>query len=116
MLSENGTAAALREVEHQMMMARPWDAAEPESLWVITGASLDGKYSFTDCLAITLPVCVTGSDSPLFVFVGAMADDTKPVVPAWITHAKPLLIVHRDDPGTAYWMEDQVWIEEARHG
>lgn len=27
----------LRHAEQQMLMARPWHAAEPESIWEITG-------------------------------------------------------------------------------
>lgn len=96
-------------------MARPWEHAEPESLWEITGTYPKNRGSFTDCLAITLPEYVTGSDKPLFVFIGDLADPTSPVDPAWITRAVPLLIVHRDDPDTAYWREDQVWLR-ARNG
>ncbi|GAA0897872.1 hypothetical protein [Pseudonocardia zijingensis] len=103
----------LKHVEQQMLMARPWEAAEPESLWEITGEYPGGKHSFTECLAITLPEHVTGSERPLFVFVGALATTNEPVDPAWITHARPLLLVHRDEPSTAYWVDDQHWITGA---
>lgn len=102
---------ALRDVQQQMLMSRPWEAAEPESLWEITGEYPGGEGSFTECLAITLPQHVTGSERPLFVFVGALAEMHKPVDPSWITHARPLLLVHRDDPTTPYWEEDREWFK-----
>lgn len=110
---------AIRHAEQQMLMSRPWDAAEPESLWEITGEYPGEKHTFIDCLAYVLPANVSGDDGPVFVFVGALAlTGSKPVIPAWITHARPLLIVHRDEPTTAYYQEDQEWIKmaEARRG
>lgn len=93
-----------------MTMSRPWESAEPESLWEITGAYPGVRGTFTACLAITLPQHVTGSQRPLFVFIGALAEN-EPVIPAWITHARPLLLVHRDKPGEPYWEEDREWME-----
>jgi hypothetical protein len=108
------TSDTLRHAEQQMLMARPWDAAEPESLWEITGEYPGEKHAFLDCLAYVLPADVTGDDGPVFVFVGALAlAGSKPVFPAWITHARPLLIVHRDEPYVAYYQEDQEWIDTA---
>lgn len=102
---------ALRQAEQQMLTARPWDAAEPESLWAITGQRPDGS-EFIDCLAITLPEYVTGMHRPVFMFCagGLLVTDRDPIDPAWITRATPLLIVHRDDPSLPYWEEDRVWI------
>jgi hypothetical protein len=94
----------LRHVEQQMLAARPWDAAEPQSLWSISGQYPGGRGTFTDCLAITLPGFVTGSDKPLFAFLPPLDGHADP---AWINRALPLLIVHRDDPTTAYWADDQ---------
>jgi hypothetical protein len=108
------TPAELRELEHRMVMARPWDVAEHDSLWEITGAYPGGKHSFTSCLAITLPSFVTGSDYPTFVFVGILADLNRPVDPKWITHAVPLLLVNRDNPTEPYWENDRVWITAGR--
>lgn len=98
--------ATLRQVQQQMLAHRPWDAAEPQSLWSITGTYPTGG-TFTDCLAMTLPAYVTGSDSPLFVMLPPLSSE---VDPAWITRAEPLLIVHRNEPGATYWAEDQEWI------
>lgn len=91
-------------------MARPWDTAEDDSLWSITGAYPGGKHTFTSCVATVISSYIHGSDEPLFVFVGALAQINEPIAPAWITRAEPLLLVHRDEPGTAYWQEDQVWL------
>lgn len=95
---------ALRQAEQQMLAARPWDAAEPQSLWSITGQYPGGRGTFTGCLAITLPEFVTGSDKPLFAFLPPLDGCADP---AWITAAEPLLIVHRDEPDRAYWADDQ---------
>jgi hypothetical protein len=106
--------ATLRQAEQQMLAARPWDAAEPESLWSITGRYPGGKGSFTRCVAITAPAYVTGSDKPLFLPVGPWGFGHAGIDPAWITHAEPLLIVHRDEPTRAYWDEDQDLLDGAR--
>lgn len=103
----------LRHAQQQMLMRRPWDVAEPESLWSITGEYPGKNHRFTDCLAMALPRYATGTERPLFMFVGALAIN-QPVNPAWITHAVPLLLVHRDDPSTAYWEQDQVWLRSDR--
>jgi hypothetical protein len=95
--------AALRQAEQQLLAVRPWDAAEQESLWSITGRYPTGG-TFTDCLALTLPGYVTGSDKPLFAMLPPLQDH---VDPAWITRATPLLIVHRDKPNVTYWEQDQ---------
>lgn len=105
---------ALQHAENEMVMRRPWEVADPESLWEITGSYPAGEGTFEGCLAITLPEYVTGTERPLFVFVGALADLNRPVDPAWITHAVPLLLVHRDEPNTPYWEDDRPWME-VRH-
>ena len=94
-------------------MARPWDAAEPESLWEITGAYPNSEDTFAQCLAITLPQHVTGTEKPLFVFVGALSLEGKPVDPSWITYARPLLLVHRDEPAEPYWEQDRIYLRGA---
>ena len=101
----------LKHAEQQMLAARPWEAAEAESLWSITGIYPNGKGTFTDCLAITLPEYVTGTDKPLFAFLPPMDGHADP---AWITRATPLLIVHADEPGRAYWEQDQTHLRVTR--
>lgn len=92
-------SAELRHIEQQMLMARPWDAAVPWSIWEITGYYPTGG-GFDECLAVALPEHVTGSSSqPLFKFIGPVPEE---VDPAWITHARPLMLVHRDDPTVEY--------------
>lgn len=99
--------SALRQIEQQILAARPWDAAEHESLWVITGQRPGNGGRFTDCLAMTAPYFMTGADYPLFFLIAPSLGDYQPIDPAWITTATPLLLVHRDNPATAYWAEDQ---------
>jgi hypothetical protein len=106
----------LRHAEQQMLAARPWDAAEPESLWSITGEYPYGKGRFRDCLAMTLPAYVTGSTRPVFMFCSGalLLTNREPIDPALITHAVPLLIVHRDQPARAYWDDDQDLLDGTR--
>lgn len=107
------TDTDLRHETAQMLMARPWEAAEPESIWEITGIYPRGG-GFTDCLAITLPKHVTGEDKPVFTFIGALGGLDDLISPAWITRARPLLLVLRDQPSTAYWVDDQAALDHAR--
>lgn len=93
------------------MSTRPWDEAKPGSLWEITGSYPSG-YAFTAQLAVTLPSYVTPSDGPLFMFVGILAENSA-VTPDWITAARPLLLVHRDNPTMPYREDDHVWMEAA---
>lgn len=102
----------LRDVERQMTMRRPWDVAEDWSQWAISGTYPTGG-EFTNCLAVVLPRYVHGTDQALFVFIGPMAGDP-PVDSSRITSAVPLLLVLRDEPGTAYWEDEQVWLDRIR--
>lgn len=92
--------------EAQMVMARPWDVAESESIWSISGEYPKGRGTFTSCLAIALPHYATGGNV-VFKMVGAL-DDL--ISPAWITSAKLLVLVHANDPSTAYYEADQEYI------
>lgn len=103
-------ATVIRDVERQMLMARPWDAAEEWSQWEITGTYGSSMGTFTECLAVVLPRHVHGTDRTLFAFVGPMASDP-PVDASRVTRAVPLLLVLRDRPGTTYWADEQVWLD-----
>ena len=106
------TGDPLKHAEQQMLMARPWDAAEPQSLWSITGRYPGERGTFTDCLAITLPEFVTGTTKPVFAMLPPLPSEPGDLIdPAWITRAQPLLIVNRDAPDTPYWEEDGVWLK-----
>jgi hypothetical protein len=100
----------LKHAEQQMLMARPWHAAEGNSIWEITGAYPGKKHNFTACLAMVAPFHVTGTERPLFFLISPAIGEVPPIDPDWITHARPLLLVHRDEPGTAYWADEQVWL------
>jgi len=108
-------AEVMRSVEQQMLMQRPWHAAESDSLWEITGVYPDGQGTFTACLALVLPAYVTDG-AVLFQLLGPVSLLSAPtfgvhVVRAdQITSARPLILVHRDEPGTAYYERDQVWL------
>lgn len=101
----------VREIEHRMVMARPWDRAEASSIWEITGAYPGpARHTFTRCLAMALEPEVHESSEALFVFIGSLSLINRPVFAAWITAAKPLLLVHRDDPVRPYYEHDRVWL------
>jgi hypothetical protein len=97
----------LLHAEAQMIMARPWDKAESESIWEINGVFPKKSGSFENCLAIALPHYATGGEV-LFKMIGALNDL---ISPSWITSAKLLVLVHADDPTTAYYADDQEYIE-----
>ena len=105
----------------QMAMARPWDHAEPDSLWEITGRKANGT-EFIRCLAMVVPPVITGSDDVVFVYIHpgltlATSDLPGQLIPAAnVTHARPLLLVHRGEPGTAYYEHDQDWLDNANGG
>lgn len=103
------TDETLRKAEQQMLAARPWEAAEDGSIWSISGDYPKGRGTFADCLAVVIPRFATGSDKPLFRFI-CLLDEY--VDPALITRATPLLLVHRDEPGTPYWEHDREWLRE----
>jgi hypothetical protein len=103
----------LLHVSQQMLMKRPWDAAEPESVWSITGIYPKGGGTFTDCIAFVLSPNVTGVDERLFAFVGELGLVDKPVLSSWITHARPLLLVHRDEPTEPHYEHDRAWMRSA---
>lgn len=105
------TGDPVREIEHRMAMARPWDRAEASSIWEITGAyPAPIKHTFARCLAMVLEPEVHESSEPLFVFIGSLSLINKPVFAAWITAAKPLLLVHRGNPSEPYHEHDRGWV------
>lgn len=92
-----------------MLMRRPWDAADEWSQWEITGTYPGKRGTFTECLAVVLPSYVHGTDQTLFLFVGPMADGG-PIDSVYVTRAVPLLLVLRDEPRTAYFADEQIWL------
>lgn len=96
----------LLHAEAQMLMSRPWDAAESESIWEISGLYPKKGGSFKTCLAIAMPHYATGGEV-LFKMIGAM-DDL--ISPAWITRARLLILVHANAPETAYYTADQEYL------
>ncbi|MGI4894309.1 MAG: hypothetical protein ACRYF3_04245 [Janthinobacterium lividum] len=96
-----------KAIEQQMLMQRPWDVAEPQSWWDVTGFYPTGLGRFTNCLAyvVTGHVDLGGHLHPVFALVGGLAGQY--VEAAWITHALPLMLVYRDEPHTAYYEDDQ---------
>lgn len=91
---------------HIELAARmPWLHAQPDSMWEVTGKSSSG--TFTDCLARVLPPSITGDENmPVFeVLIYAQLGYFVPA--SSITKARELLLVLADEPGTAYYVDDQ---------
>lgn len=80
----------------EMALARPWDTADDHSLWEVTGRSPDGQFFFARCLAMAVvdPVRVDGEPAAR-AFLLVPEGDLIP--PEFITSARPLLLVYRDD-------------------
>lgn len=107
------TTDDLREIEHRMAMARPWDHADDGSIWEITGRSPDGKFVFERSLAMALvEPCAATVDDPAraFGFIPGNSGAWNFIPPSLITAARPLLLVHRDDPTEPYEARDRVWL------
>lgn len=94
--------AGMGHLEAQLLMARPWDAAESESIWTISGEYPQGRGTFIDCLATALPHYATGGEV-LFKMIGAL-DDL--ISPAWITRGELLVLVYANDPSSPYYEQD----------
>lgn len=93
----------------------PWLTAEPGSIWEITGTYLGGVGTFTDCLAMVWPYDITDGHV-LFSFISpALSSVSKDVIgPDQISRARRLVLVHADDPRTAYYVDDQDLIDPTK--
>ncbi|MFC4373308.1 hypothetical protein ACFO5K_04265 [Nocardia halotolerans] len=89
------------------MTAQPWNSPEPGSIWEITGTYTDGG-TFTDCLAMVWPYDITEGHVLFSHIAPALASVTKDIIsPDMITRARRLVLVHADNPRTAYYLDDQ---------
>lgn len=93
----------------------PWIYAESGSIWAITGTFPDGKGTFTDCLAMVCPPQMTDGHR-VFMFAAPSIADGTPIPPDRISHARRLVLVHADDPRTAYFAVDQDLIDRVVEG
>lgn len=98
----------LREIEHRMATARPWDLAEDGSIWEITGQSPDGKHTFDQVLAMAVVEPHASGEEPDRAF--GFIPDGQFIPPSLIRSARPLLLVWRDDPTQPYEERDRVWL------
>lgn len=92
----------------------PWLTAEPGSIWEITGTYTGSRGTFTDCLAMVWPHDIT-EGHVLFSFISpALASVVKDVIPPnQISRARRLVLVHANEPRTAYYVDDQDLIDRA---
>lgn len=89
----------------QILMRKPWLAAEPQSIWDITGEYPYGG-TFTNCLAVVLPLHVTDGHL-LFEFLPPAAGLGSHIAAEWITHARRLILVDALDSAEAYYEDEQ---------
>lgn len=80
----------LLHAHQQMLMTRPWHAAEQGTFWQATGVYPKGGGTFTRCVIVALPAYVTGTDTPVFAFLPPLDGFA---VPEQITHAIRLRLV-----------------------
>lgn len=95
----------------------PWLLAEPESIWVITGIYTRSGGTFADCLAMVLPFEHTAG-ARFFVLIHPSLHESldspdRLIAPNQITRARRLILVEGDDPRTAYYEDDQDFIDRA---
>lgn len=94
----------------------PWLYAEPESIWEITGSYVNGQDTFTGCLAMVLPFDTTDGHR-LFALIHPNLQSTsytELIPPDRITHARRLVLVHADEPQTAYFEDEQDLVNHER--
>ncbi|WP_068059278.1 hypothetical protein [Nocardia xishanensis] len=94
----------------QTLMRKPWLAAEPQSIWDITG---DYPYggTFTNCLALVLPLHVTDGHL-LFELLPPAAGFSSHISPDWITSARRLILVDAQNPTEAYFADEQDFLDD----
>lgn len=91
----------MTQARQQMLMTRPWHAAEYGSIWEVTGVYPGGKGGFTCCLATVVWV---EDGEPLFRFIHHLGRDDQWSVagPDQISSARRLRLVWDDEPGREY--------------
>jgi hypothetical protein len=100
----------------ELAARQPWLYAEGESWWVVTGRVND-HHTFTDCIARVVPSCITGIDegeAPALFKVIVWTKELLLVDATKISRAKRLVFVMADDPGTAYYADEQAFLEATR--
>jgi hypothetical protein len=102
-------ADVLAETVARTLTAAPWLDPEDFSVWSASGTYPNGRGTFTSCLIVSVPRFATGG-GPLFRMFPPL-DDL--IDPSWITRAERLVLVHADDPTTAYYEDDQVFVDAA---
>lgn len=92
---------------------KPWLYAEGESWWVVTG-QVAPRHSVTECLAQVVPEFATGIERGVepALFQVHTWGDTATFLPAdQIAFARRLIFVHADELTTAYYADEQPFLE-----
>ncbi|WP_040793250.1 hypothetical protein [Nocardia paucivorans] len=95
----------------EIVARMPWLVAESGSIWAVTGTTATGR-TFAHEPAIVAPYDLAQGGKPLFVLVHPdmylYELGTPPLVAAdRISAAYRLVLVHADEPTTAYYLDDQ---------
>lgn len=98
-------------INFEIAARMPWIYAEPGSIWEITG-TYPGGGTFTQCLAMVCPLEMTDGHR-VFMLIAPSIADGMPIPPDRISHATRLILVHADQPRTAYFAVDQDLIDRA---
>jgi hypothetical protein len=97
----------------ELAARQPWLYAEGESWWVVTG-QVSNRHSVTDCIAQVVPSFVTGvddGDGPALFKVHAWGGEPLLVDATKITRAKRLVFVLADEPRSAFYDDEQAFLE-----
>lgn len=97
---------------------KPWLYAEGESWWIVTG-QVAARHNVTECIAQVVPEFVTGvaRDAAPALFAVHTWGGKPTLLPAdQITTARRLAFVFSDEPGTAFYADEQVFVSAALRG
>lgn len=106
-------SAALTHHRNEAAARKPWLYAEGLSWWCVTGYIAE-RHTFTDCIAQVVPADITGvedGDGPALFSVYMVGTKPHLVDADQITHARRLVFVLADDPSTAYYADEQAFLD-----
>lgn len=101
------------KLTQELATRQPWLYAEGESWWLVTG-KVNDQHIFQDCIAQVVPSYITGiddGDGPALFKVHVWGDNRMLVDATKITRARRLIFVLADQPRTAYYIDEQDFID-----
>lgn len=99
----------MQEVIVRDLIARPWQLAPEDSIWLASGTYRNGG-TFTDCLVRAIPHYITGG-AVGFLHLPPLVQISDDVIgPDQIDRARRMVLVYADDPLTAFDDADQEYL------